>query len=326
MYMSNPPPNSPSSYSTILSLNDQRGRHFSDATSLKKRKRDIGNWDSQINDSMGKCAIFMPGNAQHIEEKFKDGYVQFVKESSLGAATSKFAAWPCPERRAPHIRPRLQPGPMKRRRLLQQQQQGQQGQQLPDWNAIPTDLPMAQKHHFYNTGIENVIPVSAATSISKLSPPHYRTKFNMHGDYPTTLPLPVSGLSQPQTNKTASRSALSPCHICHRCPTTRTILDAYADCDLCAERTCYICLRKCMSMDCNVSHSPSNPSSGGRKDDNEVKGPGWRENTSPFNSLPRHEGQTSERIGRKVCSWCAVEGVTEGGDEVVRCLACVAGW
>jgi hypothetical protein len=43
-----------------------------------------------------------------------------------------------------------------------------------------------------------------------------------------------------------SRIDLSPCHICHRKPTVRSELDAFADCEGCGRRTCYICIRECL--------------------------------------------------------------------------------
>ncbi|PGG97047.1 hypothetical protein AJ79_09361 [Helicocarpus griseus UAMH5409] len=299
------------------SVYEQRACPIPDPASLKKRKRDADNWDSQINGNMGICTTLIPGNAQHVDGKIGDGYSQHIKETSLGAIPSKFAPWSSPERRPPLLRPCLQPGSMKRRRLVQQQQLDQQSQQAQAWNAIPIALSPAQRQHLYSAEFENIAPVTSAASISKLSPPSFKTKFNTHDDnnYST------SSLSKPEplhseTNKSTSRAALSPCHICHRRPTTRSILDAYADCDLCAERTCYICLRECMSADCESTRSHATSETGCGRDD----GSGGK------SSGPGDGEEDSERTGRKVCSWCAVEGVVEGGGEVVRCLACVAGW
>lgn len=114
--------------------------------------------------------------------------------------------------------------------------------------------------------------------------------------------IPPTSYQQPQT-LFASASCLRPCHICHRRPTTREYVDAYADCELCGRRSCYICLRHCDSVDC--SGLLRTPTSGcqERPDDDE-----WQ----------------AERA-RKVCSACAVEGVTESGKEVIRCLECVQG-
>ncbi|CAK38448.1 uncharacterized protein BO96DRAFT_470622 [Aspergillus niger CBS 101883] len=115
----------------------------------------------------------------------------------------------------------------------------------------------------------------------------------------TICPIPYQ---QPQT-LCASASCLRPCHICHRRPTTREYVDAYADCDLCGGRSCYICLRHCDSVDCSgLLRTP----------------------TSGLQERPDDDEWQTERA-RKVCSACAVEGVTESGKEVIRCLECVRG-
>lgn len=111
-------------------------------------------------------------------------------------------------------------------------------------------------------------------------------------------------LSYPST----SPSALRPCHICHRRPTTRQVLDAYADCDLCSQRACFICLRQCEALDCAGSVTPY--LAGHDKPDLYNLG-----ETLDEESIPR----------RKICSSCAVEGMTETGTETVRCLDCVRG-
>lgn len=95
--------------------------------------------------------------------------------------------------------------------------------------------------------------------------------------------------------KPAAKPILTPCHICYRRPTMRSQLDAYADCELCKERTCYVCLRECDGPDCRM----------GTMD------------TSGNNS---HQ---TDCTGRKMCSWCAVEGVTDSGVDVVWCVDCV---
>lgn len=102
-----------------------------------------------------------------------------------------------------------------------------------------------------------------------------------------------------------SVSALRPCHICHRRPTTRHVLDAYADCDLCGERACYICLRQCDSFNCGGS--------AGLDEDMDVSRPHG------------HDDYDRGAIARcrNICSSCAIESVTETGVEIVRCLECV---
>lgn len=113
----------------------------------------------------------------------------------------------------------------------------------------------------------------------------------------------------PNHSQCTSAASLRPCHICYRRPTTRELLDAYADCDLCGERACYICLRQCDASDCRGSVN-----FGGSyliKDGSDR----IQEDVNGRDSVIR---QT-----RKICSCCAMEGMTETGVEVVRCLECV---
>ncbi|WEW58565.1 hypothetical protein PRK78_004033 [Emydomyces testavorans] len=114
---------------------------------------------------------------------------------------------------------------------------------------------------------------------SRHSPPHvaHDSQHRQHADRPAPTPI------------------LTPCHICYRRPTMHFQLDAYADCELCGKRTCYICLRECEGPDCRAG--VVNTSNNGLSD--------W------------------DASGRKMCSWCAVEGVTDSGIDVVWCVDCV---
>lgn len=109
-----------------------------------------------------------------------------------------------------------------------------------------------------------------------------------------------------QQSQTLSSLLLRPCHVCHRRPTSRAVLDAYADCDRCHGRSCYICLRECESMECGISS----------------------EDLQKIRIIDgRHESenwsiQAKLRRKRKVCSWCAVEGLDRDGYDIVRCLDC----
>ncbi|KAB8227820.1 hypothetical protein BDV23DRAFT_165254 [Aspergillus alliaceus] len=114
----------------------------------------------------------------------------------------------------------------------------------------------------------------------------------------------------PQRNTCAPASCLRPCHICHRRPTTKEVLDAYADCGLCGERSCYICLRQCDAAHCSGSAYLLGESHLFRGASEQLQ-----EETGDSRSLTRQS--------RKICSYCSVEGVTETGLEVVRCLVCV---
>ncbi|EPS31917.1 hypothetical protein POX_d05899 [Penicillium oxalicum] len=116
----------------------------------------------------------------------------------------------------------------------------------------------------------------------------------------TLVPLPC-----PPT----SASALRPCHICHRRPTTRQLLDAYADCDLCHQRACFICLRQCDAPNCPGSESTAASD----------------EHQQDLYFSPGDMGDEKMTRKRKVCSRCAVEGLSETGLEIVRCLDCVHG-
>lgn len=126
-------------------------------------------------------------------------------------------------------------------------------------------------------------PNVCLASSSDLSSPPVSPKTVVPNQYPLQ-----------QQNYCTPATCLRPCHICHRKPTTRQVLDAYADCDLCGERSCYICLRQCDGPNCSDGLQQS-----------------------PMGN-DRPPGHT-----RMVCSCCAVEGVTGEGLEVVRCLDCV---
>lgn len=102
---------------------------------------------------------------------------------------------------------------------------------------------------------------------------------------------------------------LRPCHICHRRPTTRRLLDAYADCGACGERACFICMRECDSLACARSAGVT------PKSDADIDYCG--------SSTPSDDETDSKR---KICSRCAVEGITDTGVEVVRCLDCARGF
>ncbi|KAJ5808956.1 hypothetical protein N7474_010225 [Penicillium riverlandense] len=134
--------------------------------------------------------------------------------------------------------------------------------------------------------------------LDDLSYPSHSPKLLFPNVYSTPTDLcspPVSPKTiVPLSYQSASASSLRPCHICYRKPTTRGVLDAYADCDLCRQRACYICVRQCDSPVCTgqETHDPSFDEGG-------------------------------STIQRKICSSCAVEGLTEAGVETVRCLECV---
>ena len=102
---------------------------------------------------------------------------------------------------------------------------------------------------------------------------------------------------------------LSPCHICRRKPTVRSELDAYADCESCGERTCYICIRKCEGLGITTRNSVESLS--WASDDLDKRKRGGSAVASE-EVLVNHRG--------KICSRCCVESGAQGE---VWCLSCL---
>ncbi|PYI27772.1 hypothetical protein BP00DRAFT_438915 [Aspergillus indologenus CBS 114.80] len=86
-------------------------------------------------------------------------------------------------------------------------------------------------------------------------------------------------------------------------PTTKETLGAYSNCEICAQRSCYICLRSCDAVDCSGSINTLLEPSGF------------------INENDRGIGRQTR--SRRICSSCAVEGLNETGAVVARCLDCV---
>ncbi|KAL4789204.1 hypothetical protein BDV19DRAFT_36511 [Aspergillus venezuelensis] len=108
-----------------------------------------------------------------------------------------------------------------------------------------------------------------------------------------------------QLKACASPSLLRACHICHRRPTTKELLEAYADCELCGQRACFVCLRQCDAPGCC--------------------GPNDQQNRQRWGNTP-DSIDSRDFLGfnsRRICSYCAVEAVTEAGEEAVQCLVCI---
>lgn len=87
---------------------------------------------------------------------------------------------------------------------------------------------------------------------------------------------------------------LRPCHICWRRPTTRAVLDGYADCEACGSRTCYICLRECENDNCKFA-------------------------TADIHEEDVRSGKIRKR---RLCSLCVVEHVDSDGADMIQCLEC----
>lgn len=102
-----------------------------------------------------------------------------------------------------------------------------------------------------------------------------------------------------EKEKIAGGMDLRPCHICRRKPTVKKELDAFADCEGCAKRTCWVCIRECLGGWGNKIEVGGEAGSGEGAE-------GWGENGI------KHRGM--------VCSRCCVERGTEGE---VLCLGCL---
>lgn len=204
-----------------------------------------------------------------------------------------------------------------------------------EFSLRPRCLPRKRRAVLHNqqpqqwTGSSNnpSVPQNKLLSSPSVCVPTTRDLYSPPVSPKTLIPIAYPQPQQQPQQQSTSPTALRPCHICHRRPTTREVLDAYAGCDLCGERTCYICLRQCDSANCCGSVN-LNFDSGGNGNRNLLA----RNNTLCSSHgtyfVPDGDGDglgTSTRHQRKVCSWCAVEGVTETGIEVVRCLDCVRG-
>lgn len=148
---------------------------------------------------------------------------------------------------------------------------------------------------------------------------------------------------RPALTRSNTSALLSPCHICHRKPTKKSDLDSFADCTICGERTCFICLRACQGWlpeldgdepnktevgteDLSASftmrdvddedavhnhaHKPVAPQ---RPEQKQRKGEGGGDAEGTWN------GRGHRRV---ICSRCCVERGSEGD---VVCLGCLAG-
>lgn len=131
---------------------------------------------------------------------------------------------------------------------------------------------------------------------------------NMNISPPPLFPRTLAS-RPPQQNFCASASFLRSCHICHRRPTTRELLEAYADCDLCGQRACFICLRRCDVADCCSRAGQMNQ---------EIE----RSSSDDLHSRTS-VSIMKDSMSKRICSCCAVEWITETGMEVVQCLACI---
>ncbi|KAJ9272081.1 hypothetical protein DTO212C5_1844 [Paecilomyces variotii] len=276
-------------YGTTMPARATEPAAFAAATAgWKKRKLDAVYHEHP---ALPDETTFSPSPVQH--NLYSPLHVDYRTEDEMMKSNPAFLATDA----MMHPRPRIQPSLTKKRRLLhQQQQQPQQPQYIqqpqPRLYALNTNLKTPSR--LYSP---------------EISPKTIPSSMDQH-QYPTQV---------------AAASVLRPCHICHRRPTTREVLDAYATCELCGERACYICLRECSAVDCRGAGStpsiavPSLYGPDAMIDDTDDVPPAssWRQTDW------RYPQAADVGKRRKVCSWCAVEGLTDGGMEVVHCLDCV---
>ncbi|PLB48574.1 hypothetical protein P170DRAFT_411517 [Aspergillus steynii IBT 23096] len=128
-----------------------------------------------------------------------------------------------------------------------------------------------------------------------------------------SLKTTLAGSNPCQQSLRTPASFLRPCHICYRRPTTRELIEAYADCSICGQRSCYICLRQCDALDCTGSSHL-------------IRGTHVLRDSTAMMHEDTNGNKPRSSQPRKICSRCAVENVTETGREVVRCLDCVRGY
>jgi hypothetical protein len=201
---------------------------------------------------------------KHVSNKWDTTSPTFIHPSGEAMTTRLFPPFNTVEASS---RPRLLPTGSKRRRL--------QLHTRPSPLVIP-----------YSTTSSSHLLSQIQISSPQVSPKTVIPSWNEV--FPTTVVTePVQEMSH-----VVPAAILRPCHICHRRPHTRVMLNAYADCELCSRRACYICLRECDALTCLY-----------RK--------------------PAAVIQTEFDRPRRICSKCAVEGFTETGDEIVWCLDCV---
>jgi hypothetical protein len=221
----------------------------------------------------------------------------------------------------------LQPGTggetQKKRRILQPHSHNQyQQSQLRPHSGNPSQTAQSNHHnsHYNNT--------------RKPSPPALMIPFFEKRDpeLSSTPTLDEYDSVSPRTMTISPREVslpppvLRPCHVCHRKPSTKVMLDAYADCELCEQRACYICLRACNSLNCSTTRTEHEYDDSMRCADIRREDGYLHTRPHPHSRIRGENG--TERVmsshqQRKICSCCAVEGLTDTGEEIVWCLDCV---
>jgi hypothetical protein len=171
-------------------------------------------------------------------------------------------------------------------------------------SANPRKRKINHDHSRSNASLHPKRPLSLSLdSVSTTLSPHRNPKrlrlkassSSHHGSNPNPTqphkhdpPTPIASL------------LLRPCHVCWRRPTTRAVLDGYADCEGCGSRTCYICLRECEDDNCKLATVDLHQ----------------EDVTSGF------EVCAGKIRKRRVCSLCVVEYIDTDGGDMTRCLDC----
>jgi len=132
-----------------------------------------------------------------------------------------------------------------------------------------------------------------------------------HNSTSTSSPIqtqyPETNTKENSLPKKSGGIDLSPCHICRRKPNLRSELDAFADCEDCGKRTCYICIRECLG------------SSAAAIEEQEYNALSFSFHGEEALEIMGSEGKRKEGHKGMVCSRCCVERGTEGE---VLCLGC----
>lgn len=170
---------------------------------------------------------------------------------------------------------------------------------------------------------------------------HETQRNHAPNDYSTPPMSPQLRPVLKHASKSFTIGQLTPCHICRRKPTKKSDLDAYADCEGCGQRTCYVCIRECQGWLPNAGHAhvrqemeeeqqPEDALSRSFTmhdvdDDAEPHMALTRQLANAKNNIEnsRYEvGWDSKTHASVICSRCCVERGSEGD---VMCLGCLAG-
>ncbi|KAK4170265.1 hypothetical protein QBC43DRAFT_282865 [Cladorrhinum sp. PSN259] len=143
------------------------------------------------------------------------------------------------------------------------------------------------------------------------------------------LPSRSTGTGAPPT----TARLMSRCHICFRKPSKKSDLDSFADCQGCAQRTCYVCMRECLGWGSTSLQQPQimsmqTDSSFTMLDAEQVAedvdfGFGKRQDSSSGEGKEGGGAAGWARGGghrQMVCSRCCIE---KGADGDVVCLGCL---